>query len=117
MRRAEAVDRENRLLWRMPPRRLEAESIRDAILATSGRLDTRMGGPGYNIWEKNSNYVAVYKPRGDLGAGRLPADGLPVQAEEPAGPDLRRLRLPRRGAGGPASERLDHRPPGPQPAQ
>jgi hypothetical protein len=66
--KAAAVDRDNRLLWRVSPRRLEAESIRDAILATSGRLDTRMGGPGYNIWEKNSNYVAVYKPRTDLGA-------------------------------------------------
>ncbi len=51
----------------MSPRRLEAESIRDAILAVSGRLDTRMGGPGYNIWEPNSNYVAVYKPRDELG--------------------------------------------------
>jgi mono/diheme cytochrome c family protein len=66
--KAEAVDRDNRLLWRFSPRRLEAESIRDAILATSGRLDTRMGGPGYNIWEKNTNYVAVYKPRAELGA-------------------------------------------------
>ena len=27
-----------------------------------------MGGPGYNIWEKNTNYVAVYKPREELGA-------------------------------------------------
>ena len=65
--KAQAVDRDNRLLWRMTPRRLEAESIRDAILATSGRLDTRMGGPGYNIWEPNTNYVAVYKPRAELG--------------------------------------------------
>jgi mono/diheme cytochrome c family protein len=61
------VDRENRLVGRMNPRRLEAESIRDAILAVSGRLETRIGGPGYNIWEKNTNYVAVYKPRVDLG--------------------------------------------------
>ena len=65
--RAQAVDRDNRLLWRMTPRRLEAESLRDAILATSGQLDTRMGGPGYNIWEPNTNYVAVYKPRTELG--------------------------------------------------
>ncbi len=66
-RKAQGIDRDNRLLWRMTPRRLEAESIRDAILATSGRLDTRMGGPGYNIWEPNTNYVAVYKPRAELG--------------------------------------------------
>jgi cytochrome c551/c552 len=65
--KAQGVDRDNRLLWRMSPRRLEAESIRDAILAVSGRLDTRMGGPGYNIWEPNTNYVAVYKPRDELG--------------------------------------------------
>jgi mono/diheme cytochrome c family protein len=65
--KAQAIDRDNRLLWRASPRRLEAESIRDAILATSGRLNTCMGGPGYNIWEKNTNYVAVYKPRTELG--------------------------------------------------
>jgi mono/diheme cytochrome c family protein len=66
---AQAVDRDNRLLWRVAPRRLEAEAIRDAILAASGQLDTHMGGPGYNIWEKNTNYVAVYKPRAELGPG------------------------------------------------
>jgi Protein of unknown function (DUF1553)/Protein of unknown function (DUF1549) len=64
---AAGIDRDNVLLWRMTPRRLEAESIHDAILSTSGRLDTRMGGPGYSIWEPNSNYVAVYKPRDSLG--------------------------------------------------
>jgi hypothetical protein len=63
---AHAIDRDNRLLWRMTPRRLEAESIRDAILSSSGKLDTRMGGPGYNVWEKNTNYVAIYKPRAEL---------------------------------------------------
>jgi mono/diheme cytochrome c family protein len=66
-RAARDIDRDNRLVGRMNSRRLEAESIRDAILAVSGRLDTRMGGPGYNIWEKNTNYVAVYKPRVELG--------------------------------------------------
>jgi len=62
-----AVDRQNRLLWRMTPRRLEAEAVRDAILSVSGRLDSRMGGPGYDVWEKNTNYVMVYKPKAELG--------------------------------------------------
>lgn len=40
------VDRENRLLWRRTPRRLEAEAIRDSMLAVSSQLDTTMFGPG-----------------------------------------------------------------------
>jgi len=39
-----AADPENRLLWRMETRRLEAEEIRDALLAVSGALDRTMGG-------------------------------------------------------------------------
>ncbi|MGA1467171.1 MAG: DUF1553 domain-containing protein [Phycisphaerales bacterium] len=41
---AAAIDPDNRLLWRFEPRRLEAEAIRDAMLATSGELDRAMGG-------------------------------------------------------------------------
>ncbi len=43
-RTAAEADPENRLLWRMNRRRLEAEEIRDAILAVSGQLDPAMGG-------------------------------------------------------------------------
>lgn len=39
-------DPENRLLWRWTPRRLEAEAIRDSLLAVSGTLDPTMYGPG-----------------------------------------------------------------------
>ncbi len=38
------VDPENRLLWRMNRRRMEAEVIRDSLLAVSGRLDNQAGG-------------------------------------------------------------------------
>jgi hypothetical protein len=40
------IDRENVFCWRFAPRRLEAEPIRDTLLALSGRLDSTMFGPG-----------------------------------------------------------------------
>jgi mono/diheme cytochrome c family protein len=40
------VDARNRLLWRRTPRRLEAEAIRDSLLAVSGQLDLHPFGPG-----------------------------------------------------------------------
>ena len=39
-------DPQNRLLWKMPIRRLEGEIIRDSILAVSGALRLKPGGPG-----------------------------------------------------------------------
>ena len=39
------VDPENRLLWKRTVQRLDAEEIRDAMLATSGELDPAIGGP------------------------------------------------------------------------
>ncbi len=63
---ARAVDADGRLWWRYPPRRLEAEALRDAVLQVSGRLNRRMGGPGYHLWEY-SGYVIVFKPKARLG--------------------------------------------------
>jgi hypothetical protein len=40
-------DAGDRLLWRKAPVRLEAEMVRDAMLAVSGRLDPRLGGPSF----------------------------------------------------------------------
>jgi len=40
------IDPDNRLLWRFSPRRMEAEIIRDAMLAVSGQLDDTQFGPG-----------------------------------------------------------------------
>ncbi len=42
---AAEVDPQNSLLWRMRLRRLDAESLRDAIVLQGGKLDTRLGGP------------------------------------------------------------------------
>jgi hypothetical protein len=62
-----AADATARLLWRFPPQRLEAEPLRDSILAVSGNLDLRPGGPGFSAFEPNDNYVRVYNPRQAFG--------------------------------------------------
>jgi len=46
---AEMADPENLLLHRMSVRRLESEAIRDAILAVSGRLERKVGGPSVPV--------------------------------------------------------------------
>jgi len=43
--KAAARDADNRWLWRLTPRRLEAEVVRDAMLAVSGELNSTMYGP------------------------------------------------------------------------
>lgn len=42
-----ASDADNRYLWRYTPRRLEAEALRDSVLAVAGTLDLKAGGPGW----------------------------------------------------------------------
>ena len=58
-----ASDAGTRLLWRFPPQRLEAEALRDAILAVSGSLNLAMGGPGFDLFVANANYVKVYETK------------------------------------------------------
>lgn len=48
------IDAGNRLLWRQVPRRLEAESFRDSVLAVSGQLDRQVGGPGFRDFSVSS---------------------------------------------------------------
>ena len=43
--RSAKIDPDQRLLWRWKPRRLEAEAVRDSVLALSGQLNLEMHGP------------------------------------------------------------------------
>ncbi len=52
--KAAEVDAENRLVWRRPAQRLEAETFRDAVLAVSGDLDLKIGGPGFRDFKISS---------------------------------------------------------------
>ena len=49
--RASSIDADNQLLWRYPPRRLEAEAVRDAVLAASGQLNFEAGGPSFRPFD------------------------------------------------------------------
>jgi hypothetical protein len=73
--RADAMARDpgNRLLWRWTPRRLEAEAIRDTVLAVSGALDSTVGGSllttsnfDYVTNDQSANGVNYGAPRRSL---------------------------------------------------
>ncbi len=53
-----SIDRENTLLWRRSPKRLEGEAIRDSLLAVSGKLDRTQFGPG--TLDQNMTRRSVY---------------------------------------------------------
>ncbi|MEP7365077.1 MAG: PSD1 and planctomycete cytochrome C domain-containing protein [Acidobacteriota bacterium] len=54
------VDAENRLLWRMNRSRLDAEALRDSILAAAGKLDLTMGGPPVQMFYFKDDHSPVY---------------------------------------------------------
>ena len=62
-----AQDADCRWLWRFPPRRLEAEAIRDSILAVSGNLRLEMGGPGYSLFDIQLEGVRHFFPKTEFG--------------------------------------------------
>lgn len=62
--RREALERDtdNQWLWRYTPRRLEAESLRDAMLAVSGEINFKMGGPSFRPFKQLSFPINAYQP-------------------------------------------------------
>ena len=68
-----AADPDNVYLWRMPPRRLEAEVVRDSIFYVAGKLDLTMGGPDID----HAQGLTVAAPQPLLPPRRREADGVP----------------------------------------
>jgi mono/diheme cytochrome c family protein len=88
------IDKDNQLFWRRPVKRLEAEVIRDALLAVGGVLDEKMYGPG--TLDENSKRRSIYftmkrsklipsliifdAPDGTTGVGERPTTTIAPQA-------------------------------------
>jgi hypothetical protein len=70
------ADPEDRLLWRVPYRRLEVEAIRDSMLAVSGKLNPKMYGPSMfpavpkEALEGNSDPDKIWRASGEEEASR-----------------------------------------------
>jgi hypothetical protein len=60
------VDVKNKLLWRFPSRRVEAEVVRDSLLQVSGLLDTTPFGPGSRDPDMNRRSIYFFLKRGAL---------------------------------------------------
>lgn len=59
------IEPDNRLLWHFPLRRLDAEALRDAMLAVSGELDGRRGGPYIPTHRRKDGTVVADEKRDD----------------------------------------------------
>jgi mono/diheme cytochrome c family protein len=66
------IDPDNYLVGRMPVRRLEAEAVRDAILAVSGKLNLKEFGPAVPVTHDDVGQVVIGN---DI---RNPGDGTPL---------------------------------------
>jgi hypothetical protein len=55
-----AIDADNRYLWRMNRARLDAEALRDSMLALSGKLDLTMGGPAVRYFNFKDDHSPLY---------------------------------------------------------
>lgn len=74
------IDPDNRLLARMSVRRLEAEAIRDAVLAVSGRLSHKMHGPAVSVLPDADGQNVV-------GRGERDGNGILIGKQEGLGED------------------------------
>ena len=59
---ATRIDADARLLWRYPPRRMEAEAIRDSMLFVAGKLNLKTGGRGFDFFNQRGG-LSDYHPK------------------------------------------------------
>ncbi len=105
----EAIDPTNKHLWKFPVRRLEAEIIRDSMLAAAGTLDLSIGGVSFRgeaigerrvmsaartgNYDKRDNRRGIYMGRGaDTSMNMMPAFLTTFDAEDGHVPCARRER-------------------------
>lgn len=67
--KAAAIDADVRLLWRFPTRRLEAEIIRDAMLDVAGKLNLKMHGRGFDLFDKRGGLSGFTPVESFIGDG------------------------------------------------
>ena len=79
---SQEVDAENRLLWRMNTHRLSFEEMRDAWLASTGELETRLGGKATELFAAQNARRTLY--------AKVDREGLPsvMRTFDFANPDL-----------------------------
>jgi len=65
--KAAAIDADDQLLWRFPPRRLEGEVVRDAMLAVSGQINLATGGPSFRPFDALKFPANAYVPVDKIG--------------------------------------------------
>src|ERR1700747_3545973 len=78
--RRDKSDPENRLYWRKPVQRLDAEVIRDSILATSGALNNGMFGPPVPVRPDVHGQIVVGIDKAE-GDNKMPVE-VPLNGEE-----------------------------------
>ena len=80
-----AVDLDSVYLWRFPPQRLSAESVRDSILAIAGQLSFEMGGPSFQLYTYSVDNVATYYLLDEFGPETYRRGGLSPESTQRQG--------------------------------
>ncbi|MCE9560752.1 MAG: PSD1 and planctomycete cytochrome C domain-containing protein [Planctomycetes bacterium] len=77
----DSVDPDNRLLGRFTVRRLDAESVRDGMLAVSGKLNLKAGGPPVPVMEDDAGLIVIGKANRDGAQYKLGDESVPAGEE------------------------------------